>query len=346
MEDETLEAILMDRIRIGLYGVNGHQIHREALSLHTAEIVAVAAFPDHIAAELGQKVPGLRCHDTLDDLLADEAVQLVSLCSPRRREQASDAVKCLTAGRHVYAEKPCAMTEKDLDRILAAAERSGCQFHEMAGTALEAPYLAMAGIARSGRLGPVVQVLAQKSYPYYEGRPQDEDVDGGLTLQVGVHAFRMIEHVAGTRIAEIAAFETRLGNPAEGNLKMAVSIATRLENGGVASVLANYLNQPGFGKWGNETLRIFGTRGFVEAVDGGARTRLVIGDRDFGALPDAGGSQSFLGLYLESLLGRASMPFSLEEEIHPTRMIIKAKESARKSSAAGERSLCTENTHS
>ncbi len=318
----------MKKIKIGLYGLNGHQIQNELLSLQNAQLTAVAGFPERVIDELRKTLPNLRCHDRLDDLLRDSDVELVSLCSPRRRDQAADAIRCLRAGKHVYAEKPCAMTEKDLDGIITAVERSGCHFHEMAGTALDAPYLAMGRVVRSGRLGPVVQVFAQKSYPYHEGRPQDEDVDGGLTLQVGVHALRMIEHVAGTRVAGIAAMETSLGNPGRGNLRMAVSFLMKLENGGVASALANYLNQRGFGGWGNETLRIFGTLGFVEAVDGGARTRLVIGDKDLGPLPDANERRSFLALYLDALVGNGSMPFSLEEELHPTRMVIRARESA------------------
>lgn len=43
----------------------------------------------------------------------------------------------------------------------------------------------------------MVQVIAEKSYPYHERRPRDEDVDGGLILQCGVHAMRFVEHVAG-----------------------------------------------------------------------------------------------------------------------------------------------------
>jgi predicted dehydrogenase len=54
-------------------------------------------------------------------------------------DQASDAIGCLEAGRHVYAEKPSALIEVELDAILKVARRSGRQFLEMAGTIFEAP---------------------------------------------------------------------------------------------------------------------------------------------------------------------------------------------------------------
>ena len=252
-------------------------------------------------------------------------MELVSLCSPRRRDQARDAIRCLEAGKHVYAEKPCAFTEADLDAILATAARTGRQFHEMAGTAFEQPYFAMRELVATGRLGPVIQVFAQKSYPYFDGRPQDEDIDGGLLRQVGIHAVRMIEHGAGVRVTEVQALETELGNRQRTGLRMAANLQCRLANGGLASIIANYLNQPGFGSWGNETLRIFGEKGFVEATDGGTRTRLVLGEKNCGPLDVSAPVEDYFTRYLKSLRGLDTMPLPLEDELHPTRIVNRAK---------------------
>jgi len=316
------------KLGVGLYGMNGHQIHGALVAHPRARCVATAGLdPDRLPEPL-RSAPDIRHYDSLEELLQDPRVALVSLCSPRRRDQAQEAIRCLEAGRHVYAEKPCAMTEEALDGIMETARRTGQVFHEMAGTAFEQPYLTMREIVRAGTLGTVVQVLAQKSYPYHDRRPQDEDIDGGLVLQVGVHALRFIEHVAGVKVQEIFAVQTRLGNPGSGNLRMATSMMMRLANGGVASVLCNYLNPPAFGRWGNETLRIFGTEGFIEAVDGGTRTRLVLRDEDRGALDIQGPSRSYFDMVVASILDEAPMPMTLEDEMHPTRMVIRAREDA------------------
>lgn len=319
----------MRRIGIGLYGENGHQVGALLKSLPAARLVATAALSPATRTALGADWPEVRHVDTLDALLRDGEVECVSLCSPRRADQPRDAVQCLAAGRHVYAEKPCALSEPDLDAILAAASRAGCRFHEMAGTAFEQPYRAMRQLVGAGRLGTVVQVLAQKSYPMYPGRPQDEAIDGGLIAQNAIHAVRMIEHVGGVRVASVEALETALGNPvAGGGLRMAAALLMRLENGGVGTAIANYLNPAGFGRWGNETLRVFGTAGMVEATDGGTRTRLVIGDRDLGPLEVSEPSLDFFALMLEEIRGRGSLPIPLEEELHPTRVVIRARASA------------------
>jgi predicted dehydrogenase len=108
------------------------------------------------------------------------------------------------------------LREAEIDEILAVADRTRRQFREMTDTPFDPPYDALRKVVESGVLGTVVQVFAQKSYPYHDRRPQDEDIDGGLTAQVGVHALRMVELVARQRIAEVMAWETTLGNPVAG----------------------------------------------------------------------------------------------------------------------------------
>ncbi len=316
------------KIGVGLFGTKYHQVQEELVDNPYAELVAVAAFDKNLPRPLRDR-EDIAVYDTLDELLADDRVELVSLCSPRRDRQADEAVACMEAGRHVYAEKPCALTEEALDRLVEVSSRTGRSFREMCNTAFEEPYFSIRKLVMDGVIGEVVQVLAQKSYPYVDRRPQDEGVDGGLLMQVGVHALRFVEHVACCRIERIDAVETKLGNPKEGDLHMAASFMMKLENGGVASAVANYLNQPGFGSWGNESLRIFGTKGFVEAVDAGTSTRLIVGEEDRGPVStEPGERENHFTKYLKYLLGISPMEMSLEEELHPTRMVIRAKRAA------------------
>jgi predicted dehydrogenase len=318
------------KIGVGLFGNNGgHQIHGELVNHPDAKVVAIAAMDRKLLTPEQQADTEIMNYETLEDMLRDERVQVVSLCSPRRANQVHEAILCMTQGKHVYAEKPCALNEGDLDRLLETAKESGCQFREMAGTGFQQPYLAIRNTVQSGTIGEVVQVFAQKSYPYHDGRPQDEAIDGGLIGQNGIHAIRFVEHVACVKIKDIHAIETKLGNPyGDGGLHMAASMMMELANGGVASIIANYLNVKGFGSWGNEHLRIFGTKGFIECVDGGARTRLVVGDHDMGPVDTSEPEQSYFGMFMNSLLGKAEMPLTLEDELHCTRMAIRAKRSA------------------
>lgn len=271
---------------------------------------------------------GIRSYGSLDELLADKEIELVSLCSPRRADQARDAIACLRAGKHVYAEKPAALSEADLDEILRVAAENGREFHEMAGTIFTPELLAIREVVRSGKLGTIVQVFAQKSYPFFRGRPKEEAIDGGLIAQNSIHAVRFIEHLTGLRIVRMCGFETTLGNQGTGDLRMAASFSFSLNNGGCASMLANYLNPAGTKIWGNEEVRIFGTNGFVEATGGCLKTRLVLGDADLGTLEKYEPVEEYFAQIARHILKGGPLPFTPEEELHPTRVVLRAKAGA------------------
>ncbi len=313
-------------IRVGLHGLNGHQIHPALVAHPNAKLVAIADISREKLAPSQAADVSLRVHASFDALIADPDIDFISLCSPRRADQAALAIRALRAGKHVLAEKPCALTEADLDAIIAAARETGRVFHEMAGTGFSQPYFALREVVRSGVLGEIVQVISEKSYPYADWRPQDEALDGGLILQNAVHALRFVEHVAGTQIASVLAAETTLGNPvAGGGLRMASALLLTLRNGGLASITANYLNQSGTGVWGNESLKILGSRGFVESAAGGKHTRLVVGDRDFGPLDTSSPGINWLDTIFSDIEGRGKLPLTLEEELSPTRWALRAK---------------------
>lgn len=318
------------RVGVGVYGTNGHQLKPAFLAQHPhARMVAAAGVPDGFIPAGS----GIRRYETLEEMLSDPEVELVSLCSPRRDEQANDAVLSLAAGKHVYAEKPAAMTETELDLILATAAEAGRQFHEMAGTAMVPPHIDMRREIQAGAIGTVVQVIVEKSYPYGDGarRPQDEGVDGGLFLQIGIHAIRLIEHVADVRIEEITALQTDLGNPEDGALHMAATMQMRFENGGIAVAMANYLNPVGRSPRAFEYVKIFGTDGIVESLAAGSEARIITqsGER---AIQKSPGTKNYSPLYFDYLSDHLatgqSMPFSLEEELHPLRMLLRARSTA------------------
>jgi predicted dehydrogenase len=309
---------------VGLYGQNGHQIQHLLEDHPRARLVAIVGLdPQRLPPRLRED-PRVRRYDSLAELLRDKRVRLVSLCSPRRSDQARDAIACLRAGRAVYAEKPAALTEQDLDRILAVVQATG-GFREMAGTAFEQPYLAVRALLRAGTIGSVVQVATQKSYPYHDERPRDDDIDGGLIGSAGIHAFRFVEHVAGQRIADVQVARTCQGNPGAGTLTMAASLTMALESGAVATATVNYLNPPGTGRWGNDELRVFGSTGMVEVTAGGARTRLIVGDEDRGPIDTTEATVDYFDMYLHHLLDGAPMPLPVEDELHPTRIAIRAR---------------------
>jgi predicted dehydrogenase len=314
----------MRKLKIGLFGSNGHQLNPKLPGIPEAEVTAVCGIPE-------DKLAGIPAaparYERFEDLLNHPELDLVSICSPLRSGQYEHIRAALLAGKHVYAEKPLVMRPEHLDELIALAREKELFLRDMASTAYLSPYAEMKEVVASGRIGEVVQVTVRKSYPFGDWRPQDEDVDGGLLLQVGIHAIRMVEQVAGRRVLDVSAVQTRLGNPVRGGgLHRAAQVHMRLEGGAIGTADLNYLNQPGTGVWGYEQLCIFGTEGFVESQPGG-QAWLVAGDRKEPIRTEASRPPHFQW-FVREILGQPAPLLPMEAELHPLRVLLRARESA------------------
>jgi predicted dehydrogenase len=312
----------MHTIGIGLFGSNGHQLdaHQPLVGAHVVATCAVPNAPPHV-----------RQYAEIADLLADPEVALVAVCAPRRDAQAAVIRQALMAGKHVYAEKPCVMTHDDLVELTALAAERGCELFDMGGTADEAPYAAIAPVIAAGQMGVVGQVVVRKSYPYADWRPQDEGIDGGLIMQSGIHAVRLIEHLLATPIVRISAIATRIGNPQrDGELRMAVNMQAHLHSGAVASVVANYYHRHGQAMWGDDEVRVYGSDGYVVAGSSGEAVLVKDGLR----MPVVCEPQPpYIQRVIDVLRGQALRPRLMVHDLHATHVVIAARASAEQAGA-------------
>ena len=318
-------VIIMHKLKIALYGDNGHQIYEAVCKNEKTEVVSVCGIPKEKVEQIRNRYPDIQVFDSLDNMIKNTSADMISLCSPIRKNQKNDTITALKAGLHVYAEKPAAFSESELDEILQTSQKTGCLFHEMADTVFHQPFFSMRKLVTSGALGEITQIFAQKSYPYLingESRPSDETIDGGITMQAGIHAFRMAEHCTGMKITEIFGIEG-----ARRGVTDTSSLVFKMENGALGNAIINYYNPPVFGSWGNDQLRIFGTNGMAEITNNGKFTRWFNYKKDMGELPYTETCPVFFDCFINRILDGIAMPISLEEELHPLRVAIRAKQS-------------------
>jgi len=317
------------KLKVACYGLNGHQILGQLKDHPRAELTAVAEITrGQVEERLGAEIAGrVRIAPHLDALLTDPEVDLISLCSPRRVEQFDHAIECLRSGKHVLAEKPAAFTVDELDELHHVMGKSRAQFRQMGACGHEATLTAIRKLVDAGRLGEVVHVCALKSYPHHDGRPQDRGVDGGLIRQAGIHGVRFMQRATGLRAVRVCALDTTHGDPKHGLLQMAASVALQFDNGAVGVLACNYLNPRGIGYWGNDQLRVHGTGGMVEAVDGFTRCRMVLGAGTPEPIPDVPASYpDFFDAYVDHLLDGTPMPYDPEEDLYALRTVIRAQD--------------------
>ncbi len=323
----------MNEVRIGCYGMSGHQILGKIPDLKRARMTAIGGIDRENFEERKKQSPeafvDAKYYPDLESMLSSD-IDLISLCSDRRADQAEHAVKALRAGKHVLAEKPMACTWKDLEDLRKAAEETGKKLRTMTNHVYDPEFNGMKDVIDAGTLGTLVQVYAMKSYPYHDRRPQDRGVDGGLIMQAGIHAVSFVRYVTGLEFKEVFAQDTGTGNPQKGNLQMAGSISCRMSNGASCVILTNYCNPRGIGFWGNHQLRVFGTKGMIELVDGLNRRMLAVGEQKPVEFQDKHPGKEYPQDLIDCILDASPTLVTQEDSFRNTEVVVRAQESADK----------------
>ncbi len=316
----------MNRIKIGLFGTNGHQITDEVKNMIDVELVAVAEWPQDSLDCLPQHV---MVYDTLEQLLQHPGLQLVSLCSPVREQQTEHILKALQVGCHVYVEKPMVMNIEDLQAILALARKRNLYVREMAGTAYQSPYMCFRRLIQQGHIGHAVQYFAQKSYPYAQWRPQDEAIDGGILLQAGIHLVRAIEYISGKPVIAVSAIQSKLGNPhPTGGLHMASNLHMQLADGTIGVAIINYLNVASSQVWGYDRLTVFGSKGFVEWSAQHNQVEMYLQSERKAFDCHSKNHFSHFQHFIYEICGQPHDLMPVASELHPLQVMLAARQSA------------------
>lgn len=105
------------------YGMMGVW-HSEALLRTGAALHTLVGRRPEAAAEFAQRYGYRKWTVSLDEALADPAVDIVILATPSEQHEAQ-AIASLEAGKHTLIEIPIAMSLAGAERVVAAGERSG-----------------------------------------------------------------------------------------------------------------------------------------------------------------------------------------------------------------------------
>jgi predicted dehydrogenase len=99
-------------------------VHVEALRRLGVEVIGILGSSEAKSRQATERMGIGAAYASLDDLLADERVQVVHICTPNRFhfEQASRALR---AGKHVMCEKPLAMNARESAVLVELAQESG-----------------------------------------------------------------------------------------------------------------------------------------------------------------------------------------------------------------------------
>lgn len=137
------------------FGMSGKVFH--APFLHVLEGFQLYAVWERSKKLAGDLYPGLISYDTYDDLLADDAVELVVVNTPNYTHY-DYAKKALLAGKHVVVEKPFTVTVQEGEELIALARRQHKLLSVYHNRRYDSDFKIIKKVVEEGLLGDMVEV--------------------------------------------------------------------------------------------------------------------------------------------------------------------------------------------
>ena len=187
------------------------EVHSRAVRAAFGSPVAVVTSTPSSAARASERLGLGTAYDSLEQLLADDSVDVIHICSPNTTH-ARFATLALTAGKHVICEKPLATSVADAEALVSLATRSGLvaavpfvyRFHPMVREA-RARVL-------SGEVGTVFSIQGQYLQDWLLSHDDDnwrvDEASGGSSrafADIGSHLCDLIEFILNDRIKNLSA---------------------------------------------------------------------------------------------------------------------------------------------
>lgn len=171
------------------------------------EIVA-GADPRDEAREKFASDFGAKVFDSVEELCADAAVEVVYIATPHQFH-ASNACAAAARGKHALVEKPMALTLEECRAMIAAARDAGVQLIVGHSHSFDAPILHARRIIASGALGRVrmISALNYTDFLYRPRRPEELDTEsgGGAVFNQAAHQVDIVRMLAGSPVTSVRA---------------------------------------------------------------------------------------------------------------------------------------------
>ena len=291
-------------LRIGVVGAG--QISGAYLAtlrrLANIEVVAVCDLDEARARAAAAATPGVRPLAVAELLAADDVDLVLNLTIPAAHAEVAHAA--IAAGKHVYGEKPLAVTTGQAREVLAAAVRAGVRVGCAPDTVLGTGVQTARARLDAGEIGAPIAATAFMVTPGHERWHPAPDFyylpGGGPLFDMGPYYLTALVTLLGPvrRVAGMAATPraTRtIGNGPRAGSEIDVAVATHVTgvlehaNGALTTLVMS------FDVWAGRLpyIEVYGTGGSLSVPDpngfGGAVQIFTAGAKDWTQAAEAGG---------------------------------------------------------
>ncbi len=242
------------------------------------ELLGVMDRDSDLAAKFAQHFGVAHQYRALEDVLSDSRVELVvNLTNPRSHYAVSKA--CLEAGKHVYSEKPLAMSFDDAKDLVELAERNGLLISSAPSRVLAETAQTLWKALRENAIGTPYLTYAEMDdglvhqMPYQKwvnelgtAWPYKDEFETGCTLEHGGYVLTLLTAFFGPVESVAAMASVRIPDkiphiPIEPNAPDFSVACLRFTSGHMARVTCSIIAPP------DHSIRIFGSQGTLYTHD-------------------------------------------------------------------------------
>ncbi len=204
---------------------------------------------------------GLNWVPSYDDILNDKAIDAVVLATPHRTHT-NYIQRAAAAGKHVFVEKPIALSVADAKASIEAAQRAGVVLAVGFNRRFHPSMALLRQEIQSGRFGTLVTVSAEQTALHglslrpEAWRAHPEESPAGAMTANGVHLVDGMIDLFG-RITEVYARVSRRASKAADDT---TDIMLRFANGASGHIFCSTTATPHY------RMAVYGTQGFGEIV--------------------------------------------------------------------------------
>ena len=212
-------------------------------------------------AEAFCREKGLRWTEDLDDILGDPAIDAVAFATPH--SQHPDQVRrAAAAGKHVFVEKPFALSLAEADTMFAAAEAAGIVLAVGFNRRFHPSMARLRDLVRAGNFGTIVTISAEQTALHglaltetaWRARP--EEAPGGAMTAIGVHLVDGMIDLLGPVDSVFA----KVGRRAATHADDTTDVMLNFRNGATGHVFCSTVATPHY------RMAVYGTGGFAEIL--------------------------------------------------------------------------------
>ncbi|HEX5936207.1 MAG TPA: Gfo/Idh/MocA family oxidoreductase [Actinomycetota bacterium] len=258
----------MDTVRLGVIGLGwfGGVLTESARTTGLAEVTACFARSEETRGAFAEQ-HGARAVRDVDEMFGDPDVEGVLIVTPHSTH-ADLAVRAAEAGKHVFVEKPLALTVADTKRVAEAADRAGVVVQVGHNRRRQPANRRIKSMIDGGELGTVLHLDGMHTAPggFKPDLPPwrkdpDECPYGGMTA-LGVHTVDTFNYFVGPA-KRLTAFSTRIDGVTD--LDEATTVLIEYAAGPLGSINTTYFASPVV------SLSVFGTESAVWNEEDGSR---------------------------------------------------------------------------